>query len=137
MKQAIEKKLAVEGRTSLYNPLLQKPVALEPVGPGSYPSGLGGYAYIGPPADFGGSYGAYEDAAGRKQVGVKSNKQFSIYDGSPVQLTSELTQEERSALLSQMDQASSPHKCEHCRAELTILQLAIVKKFIVRIARLR
>lgn len=120
LKELVKHKIEVEGRSTLYNPLLQKPVALHPVGPGSYPSGFGGYAYIGPPPDFGGSYGAYEDASGRKQVGVKSSRMFSIYDGSPIQLKSELTSEEREALLSQLDEVSEAYKCEHCRSELTI-----------------
>lgn len=119
-KRKVEAAQPAEGRTSLYNPLLQKPVSLEPVGPGSYPAGLGGYAYIGPPADFGGSYGCYVDASGRKQYGVKSSKQFSIYDGSPVQLHNELSAEEREALLSQMDEIHEEAKCESCRAELSV-----------------
>lgn len=119
-KLKVEAAMKVEGRTGLYNPLLQKPVALEPVGPGSYPAGLGGYAYIGPPADFGGSYGCFVDDQGRKQYGVKSAKQFSIYDGAPVALHSEVSSQEREALLSQMDEMSEPYKCEHCRAELSV-----------------
>jgi len=119
-KLKVEASERAQGRTGLYNPLLQKPVALEPVGPGSYPAGLGGYAYIGPPPDFGGSYGCYVDSAGRKQYGVKSSKQFSIYDGTPVALHGELSAPEREALLSQMDDASEAYKCEHCRAELTV-----------------
>ncbi len=110
----------VEGRTSLYNPLLQKPIALHPVGPGSYPSGYGGYTYIGPPPDFGGSYGKFEDTAGREQIGVKASRMFSLYDGSPTQLKNELSQDERQALLSQMDAAAEDYKCESCRSELTI-----------------
>lgn len=126
IKQVLNHKLKVEaatkaeGRTGLYNPLLQKPVALEPVGPGSYPAGMGGYAYIGPPPDFGGSYGAYVDTQGRKQYGIKSSKQFSIYDGSPVQMHSELNAEERDALLSQMGEMNESYNCESCRAELTV-----------------
>lgn len=116
----IKEKIKVEGRSSLYNPLLQKPTRLEPVGPGSYPGGLGGYAYIGPPPDFGGSYGAYQDDKGRIQVGVKSSKMFSMYDGAPVQLYSELKPEERQALLSQIEEANESHKCSHCRSELLI-----------------
>jgi ribosomal protein L37AE/L43A len=116
----IQRKTKVEGRTSLYNPLLQKPTSLYPVGPGSYPGGLGGYAYIGPPADFGGSYGCYEDSAGRKQIGVKSSKLFSMWDGSPMQLKGELSAPEREALLTQLDEASEDHKCPHCRSELAI-----------------
>jgi ribosomal protein L37AE/L43A len=116
----IQRKTKVEGRTSLYNPLLQKPTSLYPVGPGSYPGGLGGYAYIGPPADFGGSYGCYEDSAGRKQIGVKSSKLFSMWDGSPMQLKGELSAPEREALLTQLDEASEEHKCPHCRSELAI-----------------
>lgn len=114
------KNKTVEGRTSLYNPLLQKPIALHPVGPGSYPAGYGGYAYIGPPPDFGGTYGKFQDTAGREQVGIKSSKMFSIHDGSPCQLQAELTPEERQALLAQMDAASEKHACEHCRSELAI-----------------
>jgi hypothetical protein len=110
----------VQGRTSLYNPLLQKPIALHPVGPGSYPAGYGGYAYIGPPPDFGGTYGKFQDTAGREQIGIKSSKMFSIHDGTPCQLQAELSPEERQALLSQMDQAQEAHKCEHCRSELAI-----------------
>ena len=127
MMAKIGEKLKVEGRTSLYNPLLQKPTALYPVGPGSYPAGLGGYAYIGPPPDFGGSYGAYTDGAGRKQVGIKSSKMFSIYDGTPAQLHSELSQEERDALLSQLEANSEAHKCPHCRSELCISVVGEVK----------
>lgn len=119
-KLQVEAAMKVEGRTGLYNPLLQKPVALEPVGPGSYPAGLGGYAYIGPPPDFGGSYGCFVDDQGRKQYGVKSAKQFSIYDGAPVPLHSEVSSQEREALLSQMDEMNEPYKCEHCRAELSV-----------------
>jgi DNA-directed RNA polymerase subunit RPC12/RpoP len=119
-KIKVEAAQQVEARTSLYNPLLQKPVALEPVGPGSYPAGLGGYAYIGPPPDFGGSYGCYVDAVGRKQYGIKSSKHYSIYDGSPVALQSELSADEREALLTQMDDISESYKCESCRAELTV-----------------
>lgn len=111
---------SVEGRTSLYNPLLQKPIALHPVGPGSYPSGYGGYAYIGPPPDFGGTYGKFMDTAGREQVGIKSSKMFSIYDGSPTQFQAELSQDEREALLSQMEAAFAEYKCESCRSELAI-----------------
>jgi DNA-directed RNA polymerase subunit RPC12/RpoP len=117
---AFTQKMQVEGRTSLYNPLLQKPVTLEPIGPGSYPAGLGGYAYIGPPPDFGGSYGCYENAAGQKQYGIKASKMHSIYDGSPVSLQAELKPEEREALLSQMETASVEVKCEHCRSELML-----------------
>jgi ribosomal protein L37AE/L43A len=120
LKELVKHKIEVEGRSTLYNPLLQKPVALHPVGPGSYPAGFGGYAYIGPPPDFGGSYGAYEDDSGRRQVGVKSSRMFSIYDGSPIQLKSELTSEERESLLTQLEEVSEPYKCEHCRSELTI-----------------
>jgi len=119
LRARVQEKL-VTARTSLYNPLLQQPVRLEPVGPGSYPSGLGGYSYIGPPPDFGGSYGAYEDLAGRRQVGLMASKHHSMHDGAPMQLRSELTQEEREALLSQLDKAHEQHKCEHCRSELTI-----------------
>ena len=120
LMQKIKEKIQVEGRTSLYNPLLQKPTRLEPVGPGSYPGGLGGYAYIGPPPDFGGSYGSYQDSKGRNQIGIKSSKMFSMYDGAPVQLYSELKPEERQALLSQIEEASESHKCPHCRSELLI-----------------
>ena len=120
MMSKIKEKIQVEARTSLYNPLLQKPTRLEPVGPGSYPGGLGGYAYIGPPPDFGGSYGCYQDDKGRKQFGIKSSKMFSMYDGAPVQLYSELKPEERQALLSQIEEGSELHKCTHCRSELLI-----------------
>lgn len=116
----IKKRIQVEGRSSLYNPLLQKPIRLEPMGPGSYAGGLGGYAYIGPPPDFGGSYGAYHDDRGRVQYGVKSSKMKSVYDGSAVQLYAELSSDERDALMARLDQASEEHKCPHCRSELVI-----------------
>lgn len=110
----------VQGRTSLYNPLLQKPIALHPVGPGSYPAGYGGYSYIGPPPDFGGTYGKFQDTGGREQIGIKSSKMFSIHDGSPAQLQAELSPEERQALLSQIDEISEQHKCSGCRSELSV-----------------
>ena len=116
----LQERISVEGRQSVYNPLLQKPTMLNPIGPGSYPGGLGGYAYIGPPPDFGGSYGSYEDAGGRKQVGIRASKMFSIHDGSHVQLHAELSPEERQALVTQLEEASESHKCPACRSELTI-----------------
>lgn len=121
MKEKIQSSSTqVEGRTSLYNPLLQKPVRLEPIGPGSYPSGLGGYSYLGPPPDFGGSYGSYVDSAGRKQYGIMSSKIFNLYDGTPVALHSELSPEERDALLAQMDEMGFETKCQACRSELLV-----------------
>ena len=116
----IRDKIQVEGRSSTYNPLIQKPVQLNPIGPGNYANGIGGYAYVGPPPDFGGSYGAYQDAKGFTQVGIKASKMFSMADGSPMQLHAELTDEERTALLSQLEEASELHKCPHCRSELCI-----------------
>ena len=116
----IKEKIQVEGRSSTYNPLIQKPVQLNPVGPGNYANGIGGYAYVGPPPDFGGSYGAYKDQKGFTQVGIKASKMFSMADGSPMQLHAELSEEERIALLSQLEEASELYKCQHCRSELCI-----------------
>ena len=110
----------MEGRSSTYNPLIQKPVQLNPIGPGNYANGIGGYAYVGPPPDFGGSYGAYQDQKGFTQVGIKASKMFSMADGSPMQLHAELTEEERTALLTQLEDASELYKCQHCRSELCI-----------------
>lgn len=120
IKRKAKKTARIQGRTSLYNPLLQKPIALHPVGPGSYPAGYGGYSYIGPPPDFGGTYGKFTDTAGREQVGIKSSKMFSIYDGTPTQFQAELSEDERQALLSQMDAAIAEYKCESCRSMLAI-----------------
>jgi copper chaperone CopZ len=116
----IKEKIQVEGRSSTYNPLIQKPVQLNPIGPGNYANGVGGYAYVGPPPDFGGSYGAYQDTSGFTQIGIKASKMFSMVDGSPMQLTAELTEEERQALLAQLEEASELYKCPHCRSELCI-----------------
>jgi len=122
----ITAKIQVEGRSSAYNPLMQKPSSLNPIGPANYADGFGGYAYIGPPPDFGGTYGAYTDCQGRKQVGIRSSKMFSMVDGGPMQLEAELSPKEREALIAQIDGASESHKCPACRSELCISVAAAI-----------
>ena len=113
-------KTQVEGRSSLYNPLLMKPKTMYPVGPGNNVDGLGGYAYIGPPPDFGGSYGAYEDEKGQKFVGAKSSKMYSAFTGQPIPMTAELSDAEKKVLLSQLEEHTEEHKCSACRSNLVM-----------------
>lgn len=61
----------------LYNPLLQKPVSLQPVGPRS-----GGWHYYGPCPDMGVSYGLYEDDKGNKVLCMAGERVYSPFTGT-------------------------------------------------------
>jgi hypothetical protein len=89
-----------------YNPLLQKPTALEPVMPWGF------WWYYGPDPAAGCSYGEYESEQGHKIVCEKADKVFSPIDGKPMKCVGDVTLDDKSGVA--IADITHSYQCKAC-----------------------
>ena len=101
-----------ESQTNMYNPHVQKPSHLEPVGP------RGGYHYYGPMPDLGTSYGLYEDEKGEKAVCMAGERVYSPFSGTEMKFIEEFPAEQVKEMVP--TEAAGEHSCTSCRTPLIL-----------------
>lgn len=91
----------------MYNPLVQKPKHLEPVGP------RGGYHYFGPMPDQGTSYGLYEDEKGNKVICMAGERAYSPFSGTEMKKVEDVPADQVKNLVPA--EAGLEYSCVACR----------------------